>query len=157
MALLNGQYDIINKRFFMKATYKLFFTLCLLFSSSIFAKQILIEVVNNTMNNCFCIETITTNGYILDYSTRIPRGGKGFISLAHNIFSKQPHSEITFMCAAKTVTVVAEDTTGIDGTLNLNAYFLRSDDSITANVNLLDNRTKKNKPTLGRITITNPN
>lgn len=139
----------------MKYFYRIFITLCIIFSPSILAKQIVVKVENRTVSNCFVIESITSNGYLWNVDTRIPRGGEGKISLVHNSFSKQPHSEITFMCAAKTVTVVAEDTTSSDQILSLNLYQLRNDDGVKAVPSPLDDRSKKNKPILGLITLIN--
>lgn len=139
----------------MKKFSKLYLVLLLMLPISSFAKQIFIEVVNNTYSNCFFVDGFVSNGRIWELAGRIPRGGKGVVSLVHGFMSKQPKAEFIYMCGAKTVTFAANDTTGDDDILNLNAYFIRSDEGITANVVPLDDRMKKNKPILARVTITN--
>jgi len=138
-----------------KIIFKFCFMFILFLPFSSFAKQLVVEVVNGTYASCFFIESYTQNGYVWDLPTRIPRESKGKIYLAHNVFSKKPKAEFIYICAGKTVTFGAEDTTEDNGPLTLKAYLIRADKGITASVVPIEDRTKRNKPILARVTIVN--
>ncbi len=139
----------------MKRIFLFLMGLTLALPSSVWAKRIFIEIVNNTVSNCFCIDGFQSNGYMWELPLRIPRGSSDKFSLVHNIFSKQPKVELIYMCGAKTVTFGAEDTTELGFDLTVQAYFIRADDGLTATVEPLNDRSNKNKPLLARVTLSN--